>query len=116
MTQATGKRRGHREDSVYWDESKGRYAGAVSVGFSASEARLRKKVSGRTKTEVRDKLRELHQQVNGGLRPRRRGPWLRLGQQAGQGLGGRDMVRAPSGQVTERGAGDHPGRADRAPS
>ena len=30
------------------------------------------KVSGRTKTEVRDKLRELHQQVDSGLRPRRR--------------------------------------------
>jgi hypothetical protein len=59
-------------DSIYWDESKSRYVGAVSVGFSASGARLRKKVSGRTKTEVREKLRELHQQVEGGLRPRRR--------------------------------------------
>ena len=63
MTQATGKRRGHGEDSIYWDESKSRYVGAVSLGFSASGARLRKKVGGRTKTEVRDKLRELHQQV-----------------------------------------------------
>ena len=72
MTQATGKRRGHGEDSIYWDESKSRYVGAVSLGFSASGARLRKKVSGRTKTEVRDKLRELHQQVDSGLRPRRR--------------------------------------------
>jgi hypothetical protein len=26
----------------------------------------------RTKTEVRDKLRDLHKQVEGGLRPRRR--------------------------------------------
>ena len=72
MTQATGKRRGHGEDSIYWDESKNRYVGAVSVGFSASGARVRKKVSGRTKTEVRDKLRDLHKQVEGGLRPRRR--------------------------------------------
>jgi integrase len=72
MTLATGKRRGHGEDSIYWDESKSRYVGAVSLGFSASGARLRKKVSGRTKTEVRDKLRELHQRVGSGLRPRRR--------------------------------------------
>jgi integrase len=72
MTQATGKRRGHGEDSIYWDESKNRYVGAVSLGFSASGTRIRKKVSGRTKTEVRDKLRELHQQVDSGLRPRRR--------------------------------------------
>jgi hypothetical protein len=72
MTQATGKRRGHGEDSVYWDESKSRYVGAVSLGFNASGTRIRKKVSGRTRTEVRDKLRELHQQVDSGLRPRRR--------------------------------------------
>src|SRR5215471_12219137 len=72
MTQATSKRRGHGEDSIYWDASKGRYVGAVSVGFSPSGTRVRKKVTGRTKAEVRDKLRELHKQVDGGLRPRRR--------------------------------------------
>jgi len=44
----------------------------VSLGFSPSGARIRKKVTGQTKTEVRDKLRELHKQVEGGLRPRRR--------------------------------------------
>jgi hypothetical protein len=43
-----------------------------SAWVSALLARVRKKVSGRTKTEVRDKLRELHQQVDSGLRPRRR--------------------------------------------
>jgi hypothetical protein len=31
-----------------------------------------RRVTGRTKTEVRDKLRELHKQVEGGLRPQRR--------------------------------------------
>jgi hypothetical protein len=31
MTQATSKRRGHGEDSIYWDESKARYLGAVSL-------------------------------------------------------------------------------------
>ena len=62
MTQATSKRRGHGEDSIYWDESKNRYVGAVSLGFSPSGARIRKKVIGRTKTEVRDKLRHLHKQ------------------------------------------------------
>ena len=72
MTQATSKRRGHGEDSIYWDASKGRYTGAVSLGFSPAGTRIRKKVSGRTKAEVRDKLRELHQQVDSGLRPRRR--------------------------------------------
>jgi tetratricopeptide (TPR) repeat protein len=72
VTQATGKRRGYGEDSIYWDESRSRYVGAVSLGFSASGARVRKKVTGRTKTEVRENPRELHHQVEGGLQPRRR--------------------------------------------
>ncbi len=43
----------------------------MSLGYSASGTRVRKKVMGRTKTEVRDKLRELHAQVESGVRPRR---------------------------------------------
>ena len=72
MTQAASKRRGQSEDSIYWDASKNRYVGAVSLGFSPSGTRIRKKVIGRTKTEVRDKLKELHKQVESGLRPLRR--------------------------------------------
>ena len=41
-------------------------------GVQPAGTRIRKKVTGRTKTEVRDKLRDLHRQVEGGLRPRRR--------------------------------------------
>jgi hypothetical protein len=40
--------------------------------FSLPGTRIRKQVTGRTKTEVRGKLRELHQQMESGLRPRRR--------------------------------------------
>jgi integrase len=73
MTQAPlSKRRGQGEDSIYWDESKNRYVGAVSLGFSPAGTRIRKKVTGRTKTEVRDKLKELHRQIESGLRPKRR--------------------------------------------
>jgi integrase len=72
MTHALSKRRGQGEDSIYWDATKNRYIGAVSLGFSPAGTRIRKKVTGRTKTEVRDKLRDLHKQVEGGLRPRRR--------------------------------------------
>jgi integrase len=71
MTQATGKRRGHGEDSIYWDESRSRYIGAVDLGFSPAGTRIRKKVSGKTKVEVRDKLRELRKETEAGLRPRR---------------------------------------------
>jgi hypothetical protein len=72
MTQATSKRRGHGEDSIYWDASRNRYIGAVDLGFSPAGTRIRKKVSGKTKVEVRDKLKELHKEVDAGLRPRRR--------------------------------------------
>ncbi len=71
MTQATSQRRGHGEDSIYWDSSKHRYVGAVSLGFSPAGTRIRRKVTGRTKAEVRGKLRGLHQEVDSGLRPRR---------------------------------------------
>ena len=70
MTQANGQRRGHGEDSIYWDSSMRRYVGAVSLGFASAGARIRRKVTGRSKAEVRSKLRELHQEVDRGLRPR----------------------------------------------
>jgi hypothetical protein len=47
-------------------------AGAVDLGFSPAGTRIRKKVSGKTKVEVRDKLRELRKKVDVGLRPRQR--------------------------------------------
>lgn len=71
MTVVSGKRRGRGEDSIYWDEAKNRYVGVVSLGYSPSGTRVRRKVMGRTKTEVREKLRELHAQVESGVRPRR---------------------------------------------
>jgi integrase len=72
MTQATSKRRGHGEDSIYWDASRNRYMGAIDLGFGPTGTRIRRKVSGKTKVEVRDKLRELHKELDVGLRPRRR--------------------------------------------
>lgn len=71
MVHDTSKRRGHGEDSICWDASRNLYIGAVDLGLSPAGTRLRKKVGGKTKVEVRDKLRELHKQ-DVGLRPRRR--------------------------------------------
>jgi hypothetical protein len=70
VTQAKGQRHGHSEDSIYWDSSKSRYIDAVSLGFSPAGRRIRRKLTGRTKAEVRSKLRELHQEVDSGLRPK----------------------------------------------
>src|SRR5215467_14400852 len=71
MTHATSKRRGRGEDSIYWDAAKSCYVGAVSLGYSPSGTRIRKRVMARTKTEVREKLRDLHKQAERGVRPRR---------------------------------------------
>lgn len=67
VTQAMGRRRGQGEDSIYWDSSKNRYVGAASQGFSPAGRRIRRKVTGRTRAEVRDKLRELHLQAGSRL-------------------------------------------------
>ena len=64
--------RGYGEDGIYFDHRgdcrdsafhktcSARWRGVVSLGFDAGGKRIRKKVSGKTKTEVKDKLRALH--------------------------------------------------------
>jgi integrase len=68
MTQTTARRRGHGEDAIYFDAAKDRYVGAVSLGFGPDGKRSRRKVTGRTKGEVRDKLKALHAELDRGLR------------------------------------------------
>jgi hypothetical protein len=67
MADASVRRRGHGEDAIYFAADKNRYIGAVSLGFGPDGRRLRWKVSGKTKQEVRDKLRALHAELNLGL-------------------------------------------------
>jgi integrase len=69
MADASVKRRGHGEDAIYFAAGKNRYIGAVSVGFGPDGKRLRRKVSGKTKQEVRDKLKALHAELDFGLQP-----------------------------------------------
>jgi integrase len=68
MAEANVKRRGHGEDAIYFEAAKNRYVGAVSVGYAADGKRIRRKVSGRTKQEVRDKLKALHAELDSGIR------------------------------------------------
>lgn len=60
-------RRGHGEDSIYFDAAKARWTAAVSLGRRPDGTRHRAKVTGRTKGEVRTKLRELRSTVDAGL-------------------------------------------------
>jgi integrase len=68
MADSKTRRRGHGEDSIYFDVSKNRYVGAVSLGFGPDGKRVRRKVYGRTKQDVRDRLKALHGEVDRGLR------------------------------------------------
>jgi integrase len=68
MADSTARRRGHGEDAIYFDATKNRYVGAVSLGFGPDGKRNRRKVSGRTKAEVKDKLKALHAELDRGLR------------------------------------------------
>jgi integrase len=60
-------RRGHGEDSIYFDRANNCYVGAVSLGHKAGK-RVRRKVTGRTKTEVKAKLRQLRHELDSGIR------------------------------------------------
>ena len=74
------KRRGYGEDGIYFDHGgdcrdsayhktcPGRWRGVVSLGFDADGKRIRKKVSGQTRTEVKDKLKALHSELDAGVR------------------------------------------------
>jgi integrase len=65
-------RRGFGDDAIYFDHSgdcrdarlhkgcPGRWRGAVSLGYGPERKRIRRKVSGQTKQDVKEKLGKLH--------------------------------------------------------
>jgi integrase len=68
MSETSARRRGHGEDAIYFAEAKNRYVGAISLGYGPGGKRIRRKVFGKTKQEVRDRLKALHQEMDAGLR------------------------------------------------
>ena len=93
------KRRGRGEDAVYFDHEgsqcqdaryhqrcRGRWRGVVSLGYGPDGKRIRRKVSGSTKTAVGDALKALHDELDRGLHTSRTytvrqavDDWLRSG-------------------------------------
>ena len=64
----TAHRRNRGDDSIYFDAANNCWAGAVSLGFTPDgKRRIRRKVTGRTKTQVKDKLRALHRELDAGI-------------------------------------------------
>jgi integrase len=72
-------RRGFRDDAIYFDHTgdcrdaryhkgcPGRWRGAVSLGYGPDGKRIRRKVGGRTKQEVKNKLEKLHADLTAGI-------------------------------------------------
>ena len=65
---AETKRRARGEDSIYYDRSRDRWTGTITVGWKPDGRRDRITVRGRTKTEVKDKLRAKHTELAAGVR------------------------------------------------
>lgn len=63
---AATKRRARGEDSIYYDRSRRRWAGTITVGWKPDGRRDRIIVRGKTKTEVKDKLRVKHLELAAG--------------------------------------------------
>ena len=68
MSEAKVSRRSRGEDAIYFVAAKNRYVGSVSLGYGPDGKRIRRKVFGKTKQEVRDRLKALHQELNAGVR------------------------------------------------
>ena len=68
MSETSVRRRGYGEDAIYFAAAKNRYVGAISLGYGPDGKRIRRKVFGKTKQEVRDRLKALHQEMNSGVR------------------------------------------------
>src|SRR6266568_4736955 len=73
-------RRGWREDGIFFEHNspcrdndrhrhcQGRWRGVISLGFDTDGKRIRRKVSGKTKAIVQDRLKALHSDVETGIR------------------------------------------------
>ena len=68
MSETKVSRRRRGEDAIYFATAKNRYVGSVSLGHGPDGKRTRRKVFGKTKQEVRDKLKALHQELNARVR------------------------------------------------
>jgi hypothetical protein len=60
-------RRSRGDGGLYWDQARGRWIAAVTVGYSSSGKRIVKKASGTTKTAAQRKLKEIIRDYEDGL-------------------------------------------------
>jgi hypothetical protein len=68
MSETKVRRRGFGEDGIYLDAARNRDMGAISLGYRPDGKRIRRKVSGQTKQEVRERLKALHKEMDAGVK------------------------------------------------
>ena len=68
MKTTPSPRRPGQGDGTRPDRSRNRWAGTITVGWKPDGRRDRIIVRGKTKTEVKDKLRTKHQELAAGIR------------------------------------------------
>jgi len=61
------KRRSRGDGGINWDEARQRWEARVSLGYGPDGKRITKKARGRTKTEAREKLKEILRDHEDGL-------------------------------------------------
>ena len=64
----SAKYRSHGDHGLYFDREKNRWIGSVELDTGPDGKRVRKVVSGKTKTEVKDKLKTLSDELAAGVR------------------------------------------------
>ena len=62
------RRRERGDDGISWDKINKCYVGTISLGYDSNGKRLRRTVRGKTKAEVKDRLDQLHDEINAGIR------------------------------------------------
>lgn len=81
------KRRSRGDGGLHWDENRQRWIATAHVGYNARGKRVTKKASGKTKTDAKDKLKEILRDLDDGLAVAPHGytvndaveDWLRFG-------------------------------------
>ncbi|SDM39702.1 AP2-like DNA-binding integrase domain-containing protein [Nonomuraea maritima] len=61
------KRRSRGDGGLHWDDKRQRWIATVTVGYSPAGKRIVKKGSGKTKTEAKEKLKEVLRDYDDGL-------------------------------------------------
>jgi hypothetical protein len=64
------KRRSRGDGGLHWDEGRQRWIATVTIGYDGRGKRITRKASGKTKTEAKDKLREIKRDYEYGMTTR----------------------------------------------